>query len=49
VAAHHHQSEGIWLRIFKKDAGEPSVSYAEAKQKRMKMILAMLGRGEAFH
>jgi uncharacterized protein YdeI (YjbR/CyaY-like superfamily) len=30
LAAHHHQSEGIWLRIFKRDAGEPSVSYAEA-------------------
>lgn len=30
LAANHHQSEGIWLRIFKKDAGEPSISYAEA-------------------
>ena len=30
LAANHHQSEGIWLRIFKRDAGEFSVSYAEA-------------------
>jgi len=24
------ESEGIWLRIFKKDSGEKSLSYAEA-------------------
>ena len=30
LAANHRQSDGIWLRIFKKDSGEPSVSYAEA-------------------
>lgn len=26
----HPASEGIWLRIFKKDAGEKSITYAEA-------------------
>lgn len=30
LAANHRQPEGIWLRIFKKDSGEPSVTYAEA-------------------
>jgi len=30
LAANHRQSDGIWLRIFKKDSGEPSVTYAEA-------------------
>jgi len=30
LAANHRQSEGIWLRIFKKDSGEPTVTYAEA-------------------
>ena len=30
LAANHRQSNGIWLRIFKKDSGERSVSYAEA-------------------
>lgn len=30
LATNHHQSEGIWLRIFKKDSGEPSFSYAKA-------------------
>jgi uncharacterized protein YdeI (YjbR/CyaY-like superfamily) len=24
------ESEGIWLRIFKKDSGEKSLTYAEA-------------------
>jgi len=26
----HAVSDGIWLRIFKKDSGEKSVTYAEA-------------------
>ena len=26
----HAESEGIWLRIFKKDSGEKTISYAEA-------------------
>jgi uncharacterized protein YdeI (YjbR/CyaY-like superfamily) len=30
LAANHRQSDGIWLRIFKKGTGEPSVTYAEA-------------------
>lgn len=30
LAANHRKSEGIWLRIFKKDSGEPSITYAEA-------------------
>lgn len=30
LAANHRQSGGIWLRIFKKDSGVPSVTYAEA-------------------
>ena len=30
LAANHHDSDGIWLRIFKKDSGEASVTYAEA-------------------
>lgn len=30
LAANHRQSAGIWLRIFKKDSGESSVTYAEA-------------------
>jgi uncharacterized protein YdeI (YjbR/CyaY-like superfamily) len=30
LAANHRQSAGIWLRIFKKDSGVPSVTYAEA-------------------
>lgn len=30
LAANHHQSDGISLRIFKKDSAEPSVTYAEA-------------------
>jgi uncharacterized protein YdeI (YjbR/CyaY-like superfamily) len=30
LAANHRQSDGIWLRIFKKDSGEPSVTYGEA-------------------
>jgi uncharacterized protein YdeI (YjbR/CyaY-like superfamily) len=30
LAANHRKSDGIWLRIFKKDSGEPTVTYAEA-------------------
>jgi uncharacterized protein YdeI (YjbR/CyaY-like superfamily) len=30
LAAHHATARGLWLRIAKKDAGEPSVSYDEA-------------------
>ena len=30
LAKNHRQPEGIWLRIFKKDSGEASVTYAEA-------------------
>lgn len=30
LAANHRISDGIWLRIFKKDSGEPTVTYAEA-------------------
>lgn len=30
LAGHHRQSDGIWLRIFKKGSGEPTVTYAEA-------------------
>jgi uncharacterized protein YdeI (YjbR/CyaY-like superfamily) len=30
LAANHCKSDGIWLRIFKKDSGEPTVTYAEA-------------------
>jgi uncharacterized protein YdeI (YjbR/CyaY-like superfamily) len=30
LGVNHRQSDGIWLRIFKKDSGEPSVTYAEA-------------------
>jgi uncharacterized protein YdeI (YjbR/CyaY-like superfamily) len=30
LAANHRECGGIWLRIFKKDSGEPSVTYAEA-------------------
>jgi uncharacterized protein YdeI (YjbR/CyaY-like superfamily) len=30
LAANHRQSDGIWLRIFKRDSGEPTVTYAEA-------------------
>jgi uncharacterized protein YdeI (YjbR/CyaY-like superfamily) len=30
LASNHRQSDGIWLRIFKKDSGESSVTYAEA-------------------
>ena len=30
LSANHRQAEGIWLRIFKKHSGEPSVTYAEA-------------------
>jgi uncharacterized protein YdeI (YjbR/CyaY-like superfamily) len=30
LAVNHRESEGIWLRIFKKDSGESSITYAEA-------------------
>ena len=30
LAANHRRSDGIWLRIFKKDSGEQTVTYAEA-------------------
>jgi len=30
LAANHRESEGIWLRIFKKGSGEASITYAEA-------------------
>jgi uncharacterized protein YdeI (YjbR/CyaY-like superfamily) len=30
LAANHRQSNGIWLRIYKKGSGEPTVTYAEA-------------------
>jgi uncharacterized protein YdeI (YjbR/CyaY-like superfamily) len=30
LTANHRQSVGIWLRIFKKDSGEPTITYAEA-------------------
>jgi len=30
LSVNHCKSDGIWLRIFKKDSREPSVTYAEA-------------------
>lgn len=30
LAKNHAQSGGVWLRIFKKDSGEKTVTYAEA-------------------
>jgi len=30
LAANHELAEGIWLRIYKKDAGTASITYAEA-------------------
>ncbi len=30
LAKNHAKSTGIWLRLFKKDSGVPSVSYADA-------------------
>ena len=30
LGANHRQCGGIWLRIFKKDSGEPTVTYLEA-------------------
>lgn len=30
IAEHHAKSNGVWLRLFKKDSGEKTVSYAEA-------------------
>jgi len=30
LAENHHEPEGIWLRIFKKDSGQKTVTYAEA-------------------
>src|ERR1700722_1460968 len=31
LAANHRQSDGIWLRIFKKNSGEATVTYAGAR------------------
>jgi uncharacterized protein YdeI (YjbR/CyaY-like superfamily) len=31
LAKHHGQTGGFWLRIFKKDSGEKSLTYAEAR------------------
>src|SRR4051794_17014451 len=30
IAANHAKSNGVWLRFFKKDSGEKTVTYAEA-------------------
>src|ERR1700729_2345674 len=30
LASHHASSTGIWMKLAKKDAGVPSVTYAEA-------------------
>lgn len=30
IAEHHAKSNGVWLRLFKKDSGEKTVTYAEA-------------------
>ena len=30
LAAHHAKADGIWLRIFNKESGEKTVTYAEA-------------------
>jgi len=30
LTAYHRKSTGVWLRIFKKDSGERSITYAEA-------------------
>jgi uncharacterized protein YdeI (YjbR/CyaY-like superfamily) len=30
LAVHHAKSDGIWLRMFKKDSGKKSITYAEA-------------------
>jgi uncharacterized protein YdeI (YjbR/CyaY-like superfamily) len=30
LAANHRQSDGIWLRIFKRNSGERTITYAEA-------------------
>jgi len=30
LAANHHRREELWLRIYKKDSGLPTVTYAEA-------------------
>jgi len=30
LANNHHEPAGIWLRIFKKDSGQKTVTYAEA-------------------
>jgi uncharacterized protein YdeI (YjbR/CyaY-like superfamily) len=27
---HHHQSDGLWMRLFKKDSGKTTITYAEA-------------------
>src|SRR5688500_17433011 len=30
IAKNHSRSRGVWLRIFKKDSGKPTVTYNEA-------------------
>jgi hypothetical protein len=40
LAANHRQPDGIWLRIFKKDSGEPTVTYAEWPKARPSTNLA---------
>ncbi|MGV3760946.1 YdeI/OmpD-associated family protein [Parapedobacter sp.] len=30
LAKHHHDPNGLWLKIFKKDSGKKTISYAEA-------------------
>src|SRR5690606_21526986 len=30
LAEHHTQTEGMWLRMFKKSSGRPSLTYAQA-------------------
>ncbi|MCF8448079.1 MAG: bacteriocin-protection protein, YdeI/OmpD-associated family, partial [Bacteroidia bacterium] len=30
LAKNHDKSNGLWLKIFKKDSGKPTISYSEA-------------------
>jgi uncharacterized protein YdeI (YjbR/CyaY-like superfamily) len=30
LAANHRHTDGVWVRFFKKDSGEPSITYKEA-------------------
>jgi uncharacterized protein YdeI (YjbR/CyaY-like superfamily) len=30
LTANHRHSDGVWVRFFKKDSGEPSITYKEA-------------------